>query len=44
MYVCNIQRGQKAVGSLELDLQMFVNCYVGAGNQIWGFWKSSQGA
>lgn len=41
-------RGQKASDTLELELQIVMTCYVGAGNQIWvhlpHLCKSSKGS
>lgn len=36
------QRSEKDLRSLELELQMVGSHIVGAGNQIWDLWNSSQ--
>ena len=41
-HVCSAHGSQKGQSDpLELELQMVVSLYVGAGNQTWVLWKSS---
>ena len=43
LHVCSASGGQKRTSDpLELELQMFVSCHVGAGNEIWFICKGSQ--